>query len=322
MEALFNDDWSLWGPIGEAALPWTEGAPLDLEWLSKPGKGLADGTKPETEHAEDLWVPLEDLVNDADFEDWMEIKMDGDDLSAFSSSFLPESDDLFPPAVAPSSPQGELLGKIEQQPEAEVPVAVVVGTDDVTTAVTREAAILFSSMLDMTMTSSSSSIASSPSPSNAPASPERPSSRDSSFSTTDSSADSISERPSLEVNLELFSFYQNSSSEANMAAGESSPESATSKRARSSRKSPRASSSRPKSARRTGDIKIRKRDQNRDAATRYREKKRAESDILRIEEEKLERKNDELRDRVDGLSSEIKYLKGLMKEMIEARQKR
>lgn len=67
------------------------------------------------------------------------------------------------------------------------------------------------------------------------------------------------------------------------------------------------------------DKKVRKMKQNREAATRYREKKRAEQSLVKEECEKLENKNKHLRDRVNQLSREIKYLKDLMCEVYKTR---
>jgi len=61
--------------------------------------------------------------------------------------------------------------------------------------------------------------------------------------------------------------------------------------------------------------KNKKRDQNKEAATRYRHKKRREADGLLTEQMELEGKNKELKDKVESLSREIKYLKDLMAEV-------
>lgn len=65
-----------------------------------------------------------------------------------------------------------------------------------------------------------------------------------------------------------------------------------------------------------GGRKERKRDQNRTAASRYRAKKRAEQDVLLAEEEVLLAKNKELAQKANQLSTEIGYLKDLMREML------
>ncbi|XP_013775295.1 uncharacterized protein LOC106460154 [Limulus polyphemus] len=64
--------------------------------------------------------------------------------------------------------------------------------------------------------------------------------------------------------------------------------------------------------------KERKKRQNKEAATRYREKKRAESMVLVDEEASLKKQNQELKEKVQQLSNEISYLKGLM-ELFKAR---
>lgn len=61
--------------------------------------------------------------------------------------------------------------------------------------------------------------------------------------------------------------------------------------------------------------KKRKRDQNKDAATRYRVKKREEQDAIQKEVSGLEKENVELKEQVTSLSKEIEYLKNLMLEV-------
>ncbi|XP_032228005.1 cyclic AMP-dependent transcription factor ATF-4 [Nematostella vectensis] len=65
----------------------------------------------------------------------------------------------------------------------------------------------------------------------------------------------------------------------------------------------------------------RKRVQNKDAATRYRVKKKDEQSRLFDEAEKLEKENNELKDEVGSLSKEIEYLKNLMLEVYQTKQK-
>lgn len=65
-----------------------------------------------------------------------------------------------------------------------------------------------------------------------------------------------------------------------------------------------------------GGRKERKRDQNRTAAWRYRVKKRAEQEVLNVEEAELLEINKELSQKASQLSTEIGYLKGLMREML------
>lgn len=64
--------------------------------------------------------------------------------------------------------------------------------------------------------------------------------------------------------------------------------------------------------------KERKKQQNKEAATRYREKKRTEARVLMDEETSLEKQNQELKEKVQQLSNEISYLKSLM-ELFKAR---
>lgn len=68
-----------------------------------------------------------------------------------------------------------------------------------------------------------------------------------------------------------------------------------------------------------GGRRERKRDQNRTAASRYRAKKRSEQEVLSMEEGQLLSKNKELSQTADRLSTEIGYLKGLMREMLVAK---
>ncbi|XP_061166222.1 uncharacterized protein LOC133175107 [Saccostrea echinata] len=65
--------------------------------------------------------------------------------------------------------------------------------------------------------------------------------------------------------------------------------------------------------------KDRKRDQNKNAAIRYRNKKREEADVLKKEEEKLAEKNKELNDKVSQLTREITYMKDLISEVCKAK---
>lgn len=65
--------------------------------------------------------------------------------------------------------------------------------------------------------------------------------------------------------------------------------------------------------------KERKKQQNKEAATRYREKKRQESEGIEQEEQELLAKNKELRDKVSDISKEISYLKNLLLEVHKAK---
>ncbi|CAL8331818.1 unnamed protein product [Lota lota] len=68
--------------------------------------------------------------------------------------------------------------------------------------------------------------------------------------------------------------------------------------------------------------KLKKMEQNKTAATRYRQKKRVEQEVLSGECDELETKNHELAEKVDALSREIKYLKDLMEEVRNAKSRR
>lgn len=61
--------------------------------------------------------------------------------------------------------------------------------------------------------------------------------------------------------------------------------------------------------------KLKKMEQNKTAATRYRHKKRIEQELLTSELEELEKKNGELTEKAESISREIKYLKDLMEEV-------
>lgn len=67
------------------------------------------------------------------------------------------------------------------------------------------------------------------------------------------------------------------------------------------------------------DKKSRKRDQNKLAATRYREKKRGELQAVQEEEDVLVKRNKELLEEVETLSREIKYMKDLMVDVYKAK---
>uniref|UniRef100_A0A8C6WDU2 Cyclic AMP-dependent transcription factor ATF-4 n=1 Tax=Neogobius melanostomus TaxID=47308 RepID=A0A8C6WDU2_9GOBI len=75
------------------------------------------------------------------------------------------------------------------------------------------------------------------------------------------------------------------------------------------RKPPRAKA--PK----TVEKKIKKMEQNKTAATRYRQKKRVEQEDLNAERLQLEQRNQELKDRAQAISREIQYLQDLMDEV-------
>lgn len=64
---------------------------------------------------------------------------------------------------------------------------------------------------------------------------------------------------------------------------------------------------------------LRKKEQNKKAATRYRQKKKAEASEIFEEEKMLEKKNGKLQQRVCDIQFEIKYLKGLMRDFFKAK---
>lgn len=68
--------------------------------------------------------------------------------------------------------------------------------------------------------------------------------------------------------------------------------------------------------------KLKKMEQNKTAATRYRQKKRVEHEVLQSECTALEERNRELTEKVDSITKEIQYLKELMEEVKKARESR
>ncbi|XP_012588968.1 PREDICTED: cyclic AMP-dependent transcription factor ATF-5 [Condylura cristata] len=73
---------------------------------------------------------------------------------------------------------------------------------------------------------------------------------------------------------------------------------------------------------RVGDRKQKKRDQNKSAALRYRQRKRAEGEALEGECQGLEARNRELRERAESVEREIQYVKDLLIEVYKARSQR
>ena len=67
------------------------------------------------------------------------------------------------------------------------------------------------------------------------------------------------------------------------------------------------------------DKRQRKKEQNKNAATRYRMKKKAEVEVILGEESELKDKNTELQAKVQDLSQEIRYLKNLMRDVFRAK---
>ncbi|KAM6216485.1 cyclic AMP-dependent transcription factor ATF-4 [Rhynchocyon petersi] len=70
------------------------------------------------------------------------------------------------------------------------------------------------------------------------------------------------------------------------------------------------------------DKKLKKMEQNKTAATKYRQKKRAEQEALTGECKELEKKNESLKEKADSLAKEIQYLKDLIEEVRRARGKK
>ncbi|KAM3842125.1 cyclic AMP-dependent transcription factor ATF-4-like [Diretmus argenteus] len=68
--------------------------------------------------------------------------------------------------------------------------------------------------------------------------------------------------------------------------------------------------------------KLKKMEQNKTAATRYRQKKRVEQEILNDECTELEKRNHELAEKAESISREIQYLKDLMEEVRNAKHRR
>ncbi|KAI7807652.1 cyclic AMP-dependent transcription factor ATF-4 [Triplophysa rosa] len=68
--------------------------------------------------------------------------------------------------------------------------------------------------------------------------------------------------------------------------------------------------------------KLKKMEQNKTAATRYRQKKRSEQENLNAECTDLERRNQELTEKADSISREIQYLKNLMEEVRSAKHRK
>lgn len=81
-----------------------------------------------------------------------------------------------------------------------------------------------------------------------------------------------------------------------------------------------SSSSRPKPySRPSDDRRSRKKEQNKNAATRYRQKKKAEIEDLLNEEQQMRERNSKLSDKCSDLQREIRYLKGLMRDLYKAK---
>ncbi|XP_050352086.1 activating transcription factor of chaperone [Nymphalis io] len=80
------------------------------------------------------------------------------------------------------------------------------------------------------------------------------------------------------------------------------------------------SSTRPKPySRNVDDRRSRKKEQNKNAATRYRQKKKAEVEVLLNEEQALRNRHVDLGEKCSDLQREIRYLKGLMRDLFKAK---
>lgn len=72
-------------------------------------------------------------------------------------------------------------------------------------------------------------------------------------------------------------------------------------------------------SRSSDDRRSRKKEQNKNAATRYRQKKKAQIEVLLTEEQTMRQRNSELNDKCSDLQREIRYLKGLMRDLFKAK---
>ncbi|XP_010901454.2 activating transcription factor 4b [Esox lucius] len=68
--------------------------------------------------------------------------------------------------------------------------------------------------------------------------------------------------------------------------------------------------------------RLKKMEQNKTAATRYRQKKKTEQEALSAECDELEQRNHQLAEKADSLAKEIQYLKDLMEEVRQAKSKK
>lgn len=76
----------------------------------------------------------------------------------------------------------------------------------------------------------------------------------------------------------------------------------------------------PRQNRRTlEDRQSRKKEQNKSAANRYRQKKKAEIEILQDEERELQKQNDKLQTQYNDISREVKYIKSLLRDAFKAK---
>lgn len=70
------------------------------------------------------------------------------------------------------------------------------------------------------------------------------------------------------------------------------------------------------------DKALRKKEQNKTAATRYRLKKKKELVVTLNEEEQLQQVHDELSKQKDKITSEVRMIRNLLREMLQARKQR
>ncbi len=68
--------------------------------------------------------------------------------------------------------------------------------------------------------------------------------------------------------------------------------------------------------------KQKKMEQNKTAATRYRQKKRSEQETLNSECAELEKRNRQLQEKAEAISREIRYLRDLVEEVRSAKHRR
>lgn len=95
------------------------------------------------------------------------------------------------------------------------------------------------------------------------------------------------------------------------------PETVDDNRPEAAGKSPRKRRAYTKGA--PEEKKFRKKEQNKNAATRYRMKKKAEVEVILTEERQLLKHHDDLDNKIVDLQREIKYLKGLMRDLFKAK---
>lgn len=99
-----------------------------------------------------------------------------------------------------------------------------------------------------------------------------------------------------------------------------SPHSSPSSSPRSSTDEEWCASTRPKPySRNVDDRRSRKKEQNKNAATRYRQKKKAEIEVLLNEEQELRKRHTELGEKCSDVQREIRYIKGLMRDLFKAK---